>query len=65
MATKAQPGFDIVSVTLIELVGVALFAILAGMSDNMGKVMLVIMWGIVLGWALLHVSELSSLVKAI
>ena len=53
------------SVTLIELVGVALFAILAGMSDDMGKLMLVVMWGIVLGWGLLHVSELQTLVKAL
>jgi hypothetical protein len=65
MASNPQPGFDIVSVTLIELVGVALFAILAGMSDDMGKIVLIIMWGIVLGWALLHVSELQTLVKAL
>jgi hypothetical protein len=61
----SQPGFDIVSVTLVELVGIALFAILAGMSDDMGKIVLIIMWGIVLGWALLHVSELKTLVKAL
>jgi hypothetical protein len=61
----SQPGFDIVSVTLVELVGRALFAILAGMSDDMGKIVLIIMWGIVLGWALLHVSELKTLVKAL
>jgi len=54
-----------VTTTFVELVGVGLFAILAGMSDDMGKIMLIIMWGCVLGWCLLHTSQLSSMVKAL
>lgn len=61
----AQQGHSITTTTFVSLVGVALFAILAGMSDDMGKLMLIFMWGIVLGWALLHTSQLATMVKAI
>jgi hypothetical protein len=61
----AQTGNNLVNTTFVGLVGVALFAILAGMSDDMGKIMLIIMWGIVLGWFLLHTSQLSSMVKVL
>jgi hypothetical protein len=66
MATKTeQPGHSLVTTTFVQLTGVALFAILAGMSDDMGKIMLILMWGFVLGWCLLHTSELGTMVKAI
>lgn len=61
----SQSGRDIVTTTFVELVAVALFAILAGMSDDMGKLMLVLMWGFVLGWMLLHTQQLGSMVKAL
>lgn len=63
MAT--QQGHSVVTETFVGLLAVAVFAILAGMSDDMGKLVLVIMWGIVIGWMLLHTSELSSMVKAL
>ena len=63
MAVSTQPGHDFVTTTFLELTGVALFAILAGMSDDMGRLMLILMWGFVLGWLLLHTSQLSSMVK--
>lgn len=65
MATKAQPGHDIVVTTAVELVGVGLFGILAGVSDDMGTVMVVIMWGILLGWLLTHTTDLGNMVKAL
>lgn len=40
-------------------------AILAGMSDNLGRVLLIVMWGFVLGWFLLHTSQLKNMVSAI
>lgn len=64
MATQ-QTGHDIVTTTAIELIGVALFGILAGISDDMGSVMVVIMWGILLGWLLLNTAELGNLVKGL
>jgi hypothetical protein len=65
MAAAKQAGNSLVTTTFVGLFGVAVFAILAGMSDDMGKIMLIIMWGIVLGWFLLHTSQLSSMVKAL
>jgi hypothetical protein len=63
--TTIQPGHDVVTTTFIDLVAVALFAILAGMSDDMGKVMLILMWGFFLGWCLLHTSQLGTMVKSL
>lgn len=60
-----QPGNDIVITTAIELLGVGVFTILAGISDDMGQVMVVIMWGIVLGWFLLHTSEFAKMVGSL
>jgi len=65
MATTTQTGNNLITTTLIELVGVGLLAILAGMSDDVGKVMLILMWGFMLGWLLLHTSQLAEMVKAI
>lgn len=62
---KAQPGRDVVTTTFIELLAVALLAILAGMSDDMGRLALVFMWGLVLLWMLTHTSQLGSMVKAL
>lgn len=64
MATD-QTGRNLVTTTFAELVGIALFAILGGMSDDMGRLMLILMWGFVLGWCLLHTSQLASMVKAL
>lgn len=61
----AQPGWDITTTTLVSLLGVALFTILAGMSDDMGDLMVVIMWGFVLGWGLLNANSLATMVKAL
>ena len=68
MATAAkpkQPGNDLITVTAVQLVGVAAFTMLAGISDDMGTVMVVIMWGIFLGWMLIHTTELGTMVKAL
>jgi hypothetical protein len=60
-----QPGNSLVITTAVELLGVGVFTLLAGISDDMGALMVVIMWGIVLGWALLHTNELSNMVKGL
>lgn len=63
MATKAgQPGWDIATTTLVQLLGVGLFTILAGMNDDLGTVLIVFMWGLLIGWLLLHTSEISTMV---
>lgn len=68
MATKKQakqPGNDIVITTAVELLGVGVFTILAGVSDDLGQVMVVIMWGILLGWFLLHTTEFAKMVGSL
>ena len=64
-ATKSQPGHDLVTVTFVQLLGVAVFTMMAGISDDMGSVMVVIMWGIFLGWLLVNTSELQKMVGAL
>ena len=64
-STAKQQGNDLVVTTAVELLGVALFTLLAGVSDDMGSVMVVLMWGFVLGWALLHTSDLQNMVKGL
>ena len=67
MAAKVnpQPGNDLVITTAVELLGVGVFTILAGVSDDLGQVMVVIMWGILLGWFLLHTSEFAKMVGSL
>jgi len=63
MAT--QTGHDIVVTTAGELIGVALLAILAGISDDLGSIIVILMWGFLLGWMLLHTQQLGTMVKAL
>lgn len=65
MAKTSQPGWDITTVTLVSLLGVALFTVMAGFSDDFGRVMVVIMWGLFLGWGLLHTDQLGNMVKSL
>lgn len=62
MAAKNQPGWSITTTTLVQLLGVALFTILAGVNDELGTVVLILMWGFLLGWMLLHTTELATMV---
>lgn len=48
-----------------ELVALAIFTALAGMNDQLGKVFLILMWGFVLGWMLLHTAQFAKMVKAL
>lgn len=64
MATN-QTGRSLATTTAVELLAIGLFTILAGMSDDMGRIMLILMWGFFLGWCLLHTSQLQNMVKAL
>jgi hypothetical protein len=59
----AQTGHDVVATLSVEVGGVILFTVLAGMNDDLGTVIVVIMWGLFLGWCLTHTTQLSELVK--
>lgn len=60
---STQPGHDLLDTTAVQLIGVAVFTLLAGVSDDMGSVVVVIMWGIALGWFLLHTTDFANMVK--
>jgi hypothetical protein len=57
---KQQPGYDIVVTTAIELVGVGLLALLAGTNDNLGRIIIIIMAGWMLLWAMAHTGMLTK-----
>lgn len=63
--TASQPGHDLLDTTAIQLIGVATFTILAGINDDMGSTMVIVMWGFALGWFLLHTTQLSNMVKVL
>lgn len=60
-ATATQQGHDVVTTTIVSVIGITVFAVLAGMNDDMGTVMVVIMWGIVLGWFLLNADAFTRI----
>lgn len=55
-----QPGYDVVVTTAVELIGVGLMALLAGVSDQMGTVVVIVMVGFLIGWLLLNTGTLSK-----
>lgn len=61
----STPAHDIVTTTFVGLLGVGVFTFLAGLNDQMGTLVVILMWGFFLGWALLHTSELGDMVKAL
>lgn len=61
-AAETSAGSELIATTAVQLLGVGIFAIIAGISDELGKVMVVIMAGILLGWLLLHTSQFAALV---
>lgn len=60
-----MPQHDALVSVFIQLLGVGTFALIAGISDEMGKIVVIIMAGLMLVWALTHVNLLSSLVGKI
>lgn len=65
MANAPQQGHDLVDTTAVQLLGIGLFTILAGMNDELGDAFVIIMWGIFLGWLLIHTSDFAKMVKAL
>lgn len=63
MATKRQPGNDIVVTTAFELIGISLLALLAGTSKQMGHIVIIVMVGFMLGWLLFNSGKLEGWLK--
>ena len=61
MATKKkQTGNDIVVTTTVELIGVALLALLAGANNQLGSIIVLVMVGFLIGWALINTQKLAT-----
>jgi hypothetical protein len=60
---NVQPGYDIVVTTAFELIGVGLLTLLAGASDNMGTIVVIVMAGFLIGWLLLNTGTLARWVS--
>jgi len=62
VAAKAQPGAGLVASLGIQLAGIGVFALLANINEQMGTIMVIMMVGLIFGWALIHSAQLSKLV---
>jgi hypothetical protein len=62
---QQQPGYDIVVTTAFELIGVGLMSLLAGISDQMGTVVVLVMCGFLLGWLIINSGTLAKWVSNI
>jgi hypothetical protein len=56
-----QPGHDIVVTTAFSLIGVALLALLASAGPRIGKIVVILMAGFAIGWAMLNYGWLEKL----
>lgn len=57
---QQQSGYDVVVTTAFELIGVGLLTLIAGISDQMGKIVVIVMVGFLIGWLLLNTSTLAG-----
>lgn len=63
MATKKlqpQPGADIIVTLTVELIGVGLLTLLAGVNKGMGSVVVVVMVGFLFVWLLINATNLQK-----
>jgi hypothetical protein len=63
MATKKaqrQTGNDVVVTATVELLGVGLLTLLAGVNRQLGTIVVIIMVGFLLGWLLIHSQQLQG-----
>ena len=58
-----QPGSDIVTLLTVQLIGVGALALLADTSPQMGKIVMIVMVGFLLGWLLINYSQLQGWLK--
>lgn len=63
--TQPNTGHDVVVTVTVELVGVALLAILAGMSDGLGKVIVALMAGFFFVFIITNVATLKGITGSI
>ena len=61
--TKPQPGADIVATLAVELIGVGLLTLLAGVNKQLGNIVVIVMVGFLFVWLLINVGTLQGWIK--
>lgn len=59
---KKAPQHDALISLFVQLLGVGAFALIAGTSDEMGKIVVILMAGFMVVWAISHADLLKKLV---
>jgi len=59
---KKTPAQDLVTTTTFELIGIALLALLANASDRVGRILVIVMVGFGLVWALSNTAFLQKII---
>lgn len=57
---QQQSGYDIVVTTAFELIGVGLLSLIAGISAQVGKVVVIVMTGFLIVWLLANTDFLTK-----
>lgn len=60
---QRQVGNDVVVTATVELLGVGLLTLLAGANRQLGGIIVIVMVGFLLGWLLIHTTELQGWLK--
>lgn len=60
---KTAAASSPIAVVTVELVGISLLALLASISDDIGKLVVTIMAGVAILWCLTHTDFLSKIVS--
>jgi hypothetical protein len=60
---KTQPGSDIIATLAVELIGVGLLTLLAGVNKQLGNVVVIVMVGFMFVWLLINISTLQGWLK--
>ena len=66
MATKkpqTQSGNDLIVTMTVELLGVGLLTLLAGINKQLGTIVVIVMVGFLLGWLLINSVQLKGWVS--
>lgn len=58
-----QPGSDIVVTATVELIGVGLLTLLAGVNKQLGNVVVIVMVGFAFVWLLINATKLQGWVS--
>ena len=61
--SSKSPSTDIVVTMTVELLGIGLLTLLAGVNKGMGNVVVIVMVGFLIGWLLINTTELQGWLK--